>query len=164
VLWRKDDFKDSPPIFFTSCSPIIVDGMVILQLGSHQNGAIVAYDLTSGNEKWKWDGDPTAYASPILDNVNGMKVIVTATKNKLVAVNVADGKLMWQTSFPEAQMQYNACTPIVEGSTVIFSGANRGTKAVKLDKQAEGLTDKELWSNPDISVQFNSPILKNGRI
>src|SRR5687767_2868862 len=60
-LWRKDDFK-AWPNFFPSSSPMIVDGLVIAQLGGRENGALVAYDLATGNEKWKWNGPSPAYA------------------------------------------------------------------------------------------------------
>jgi outer membrane protein assembly factor BamB len=56
---------------------------------------------------------------------------------------------------------YNACTPIVDGHKVIFSGAGRGTKAVALEAMGDKLDAKELWSNPDNSVQFNTPVVKN---
>ncbi|HKX60428.1 MAG TPA: PQQ-binding-like beta-propeller repeat protein, partial [Verrucomicrobiae bacterium] len=85
-LWRKDDFKAWPG-FFPSSSPIIVNGLAIAQLGGRTNGAIVAYDLTSGEEKWKWSGSSPAYASPTLVNVGGAKLIVAHTESKLVAVN-----------------------------------------------------------------------------
>src|SRR5205823_2411392 len=39
-LWRKDDFAGKLPMFFTSSSPIIVDGLCIAQLGGENGGAI----------------------------------------------------------------------------------------------------------------------------
>ena len=54
LVWRKDPFPKIVPRFFTSFSPIIVDGMVIVHLGGQGNGAIIAYGLTGGNEKWRW--------------------------------------------------------------------------------------------------------------
>src|ERR1017187_5350306 len=44
------------------------------------------------------------------------------------------------------------------------STPGRGTKAVKIEKPADGFAAKELWSNPDNAVQFNSPVLKGGQI
>jgi len=35
---------------------------------------------------------------------------------------------------------------------------------VKIEKEGDSFVAKELWSNPDISTQFNSPVLKNGLI
>ncbi len=53
LVWRKDPFPKVVPRFFTSMSPIIVDGMVIAHLGGQGNGAIIAYDLATGSEKWR---------------------------------------------------------------------------------------------------------------
>ena len=161
-LWRKDDFSGTWPRFFTASSPIIVDGLCVAQLGGQGNGAIVAYDLPTGDEKWKWSGDAPAYASPVLMTVDGAKVIVTETEKSLVALGAIDGKLVWQTPFAAQGMAYNAATPIVDGQTLIYAGQGRGTKAVKIDKQGDAFAAKELWSNTDNSVQFNTPVLKNG--
>jgi outer membrane protein assembly factor BamB len=166
VVWRKDDFKGSLPSFFTSSSPMVVDGLCVAQLGGEKGGAIVAYDLATGNEKWKWTGDGTAYASPVLLTLGDAKVLVAETAAKIVAVGAADGKLLWETPFPKGQgRSYNACTPMVEGQTVIYSGSGgRGTKAVKIEKQGDALAAKELWSNADNGVQFNTPVVKNGLV
>src|SRR5437870_1825462 len=160
-LWRKDDFPGAWPRFFTASSPIIVDGLCIAQLGGQGNGAVVAYDLVTGEEKWKWAGDAPAYASPVLMTVDGAKVIVTETEKNVVALGAADGKLVWQTPFAAQGMAYNAATPIVDGQTLIYAGQGRGTKAVKIDKQGDAFDAKEIWSNTDNSVQFNTPVLKN---
>ena len=48
----------------------------------------MAYDLATGKEKWKWAGDGTAYASPILDTVDGGKEIVAETSSNIVGIGV----------------------------------------------------------------------------
>ena len=164
LLWRKDDFSGAWPKFFTASSPIVTGGLCIAQLGGESNGGIVAYDLATGDQKWKWTGDGTAYASPSLLTVEGTKMLVTLTAKKIVGLGVADGKLLWEAPFPVQGMSYNAATPIVEGQTVIYAGAGRGTKAVRIEKTADGFAAKELWSNPDNAVQFNTPVLKGGQI
>jgi outer membrane protein assembly factor BamB len=164
LLWRKDDFSGEWPKFYTSSSPIVTGGLCIAQLGGESKGGIVAYDLATGDQKWKWTGDGTAYASPVILSVNGTRMIVTLTPRKIVGIGVADGKLLWEEPFPAQGRAYNAATPIVDGQTVIYAGAGRGTKAVKIEKTADGFAAKELWGNPDNAVQFDSPVLKDGRI
>ena len=163
-LWRKEDFAGEWPRFYTSSSPMVTGGLCIAQLGGENNGAIVACDLANGEQKWKWTGDGTAYASPVLMSVGGVKMIVTLTAKKIVGVAVADGKLLWEEPFVGQRMAYNAATPIVDGETVIYAGSGRGTKAVKIEKSGEGFAAKEVWSNPDNGVQFNTPVLKGGQI
>ncbi|MGC8991572.1 MAG: PQQ-binding-like beta-propeller repeat protein, partial [Verrucomicrobiia bacterium] len=89
---------------------------------------------------------------------------VAMTAKKLVGVRLTDGKLLWETPFVPQQRAYNAATPIVDSDTVCFAGAGRGTKAIKIEKSGDGFSVKELWTNPDCSVQFNTPVLKGGRL
>jgi len=162
VVWREDPFPKVVPKFFTSTSPMIVDGMCIAHLGAAGNGAIIAYDLNTGDEKWRWADEGPEYASPALLTVDGTKQIVTLAEKSIVGVGAADGKLLWQLPFAPVRRAYNAATPIVDGQTVIFTGASRGTNAVKIEKQGDGFVAKELWSNEEVAVQFNTPVLKEG--
>jgi len=162
VMWRKDPFPKVVPQFFTAMSPIIVDGMAVAQLGGQGNGAIIAYDLASGNEKWRWGDEGPDYGSPALLTIAGTKQIATPTEKSIVGISVADGKLLWQLPSVPQRMAYNAATPIVDGQTVIYAAKGRGTKAVKIEKQGDGFTANELWSNPELGVQFNTPVLREG--
>lgn len=162
VLWRKDDFPGAWPRFHTATSPLIVDGLAIVQLGKESEGGVIAYDLATGEQKWKWTGEGPGYASPVLLTVGGTKMMVTQTAKSVVGIGLADGKLLWQTPFAPMGMAYNAATPIVDGQTVIFCGQGRGARAVKIEKDGEAFAAKELWSNTENAVQFDSPVLKNG--
>ena len=162
VVWRKDPFPKVVPKFFTSMSPIVVDGMAIAQLGAQGNGAIIAYDLATGNEKWRWSKEGPDYGSPALLTVAGTKQIVTPTEKSIVGIGVADGKLLWQLPSIPPRRAYNAATPIVDGQTVIYAAKGRGTKAVKIGKQGNAFVTKELWSNPELGTQYNTPVLKDG--
>jgi outer membrane protein assembly factor BamB len=160
LLWRKDDFPGALPRFFTSSSPLVGDGLCVAELGGGGGtGGIVAYDLATGAEKWKWTGDSPAYASPVLMSADGAKFVVAQTETKMLALALADGKLVWETAFAVQGRGYNAATPIVNAQTVIYSGSSRGTTAVRLEKEGDGFAAKPLWKNADISVQFDSPVL-----
>ncbi|HEX5269387.1 MAG TPA: PQQ-binding-like beta-propeller repeat protein, partial [Gemmataceae bacterium] len=164
-LWRKEDYKGSVPRFHVASSPIVVDGLCVAQLGGGQGGVTVAYDLATGEQKWKAGSDSPAYASPVLVSLGDTKAVIVETEGSIFALNVADGKQLWKIAYPvTGRMGYNASTPMVEGETLIYGGSSRGTKAVKLEKKDGGVTAKDLWSNMDNSVQFNTPVLKGGLI
>jgi outer membrane protein assembly factor BamB len=163
-LWRKEDFKDSLPRFFTAASPLVADGLCIAQLGGSDNGGVVAYDLASGNEKWKWTGDGPAYSSGMLMTVAGTKLVIAEMDKKIVGLGLQDGKLLWETSYAVQGRGYNASTPIVDGDTLFYAGSGRGVTAVKIEKEGDVFTAKELWKNTDNSVQFNTPVLKGGAL
>jgi outer membrane protein assembly factor BamB len=175
-LWRKDDFHTYPN-FFTSSSPLILDGLAIAQLGGRENGALVAYELVSGNEKWRWNGPCPSYASPAVLKTGDTKLILFQTETKLVAVKAIDGSLAWESEVAPTPggpggggggrgvgggRDYRASSPVVEGEAFIIAG--RGVKAVKFAKEGDKFVGRELWNNPDKTVQFNTPVLKDGRL
>lgn len=162
LLWQKNEFPNLFPMFFTAMSPLIVDGLAILQLGGKDQGGIIAFELATGEVKWRWLGETPDYASPVLMTIDGVKQIVTLTSKSLVGVGVADGKLLWSLPFPAQGRSYNAATPIIDGNTVIYSAAGRGTHAVQIAKKDDAFTATVLWDNPGTSVVYNTPVLKNG--
>ncbi|MCP4256507.1 MAG: PQQ-binding-like beta-propeller repeat protein [Planctomycetes bacterium] len=164
VLWRKDPFPKIVPRFFTSTSPIVVDSMAIAQLGGQGNSAIIAYELATGNEKWRWSDEGPDYGSPALLTVAGTKQIVAPTEKSIVGIAVADGKLLWRIPSEPPRRAYNAATPIVDGQTVIYAAKGRGTKAIKIGKKGNAFITKELWTNPELGTQYNTPVLKDGLI
>jgi outer membrane protein assembly factor BamB len=164
LLWRKDDFPGKWPRFHTSASPLVADGVCIAHVGGPDEGALIAYDLNTGNRKWTWDQDGPAYASPRIATINGVKTIVTLSNKKVVAVDAAIGTLLWEVAYEVPRRAYNAATPIVKGQTMIYAGQGRGTTAVKFSKDGSEFKSEELWSNPDNSVQYNTPVLKNGQV
>jgi outer membrane protein assembly factor BamB len=161
-LWRKDDFKGSWPSFFTSSSPLVVDGLCIAQLGGQRDGAIVAYDLATGEMKWRFTGDGTAYASPSLLLVGEKRAIVAETDKNVVAIDLGSGKVLWKTPFAVEGRGYNAASPIVEGEVVIYTGSGRGVRAARIANEGDALAAKELWNNKDKSMQYNTPVVKDG--
>jgi outer membrane protein assembly factor BamB len=163
VVWRKDT-KEWPG-FFTATSPLLVDGKCIVHIGKDDprggngKGAVVAYDLTNGEEKWRWNGEGPGYASPVLTTVEGAKQFVTLTEKAVIGVDVADGKLLWQVPF---KARYNSVTPVVDGQTVIYAGEGSGTTAVKVEKKGDEFAAKELWTKKDSPGKYNTPMLKDG--
>jgi len=161
VVWRKDEFK-AVPKFFPAMSPIIVDKMCIAHLGGSNQGYIIAFDLDTGKEKWRWSGDGPEYSSPVLLTADKIKQVVFPTEKNIVGIAVEDGRLLWQVSTAGQQMAFNCATPIVDDQTVIYTKKGIGTKALTVQKQGNSFNVKELWSNSEYAAEFNTPVLKDG--
>jgi outer membrane protein assembly factor BamB len=161
-VWSKDEFR-SWPQFFASSSPIIVDGLCIAQLGGN-NGAVVAYELATGTEKWKVADLPTAYASPVLLTAGGTKLVIGQVSDGVVAIDVSSGKKVWEKFFEmSGGRPYRAVTPIVEADALIHLG-DGPTTAIKLEKQGDKFEGKVLWTSSENRVEFNTPVLKDGML
>jgi outer membrane protein assembly factor BamB len=162
VIWKRENPANAVPQFFTGMSPLIVDNICIVHVGTKDNGEVLALDLNTGNEKWKWAGDGPAYASPSVMSVDGRKHLIVQTEKNLMALNLADGKLLWQVATPVQQRYYNCVSPYIDGQIIYLTGQGTGTKAIKVEKSGTDYVTKEIWSNQSVGAKWNTPVLKDG--
>lgn len=162
VVWRKENPTHAIPQFYTGMSPLIVEGVCLAHTGSKDNGQFLAIDLNTGKEKWVWKGDGPSYASPSLMTVSGQKHVIVQTEKSIVAINFADGKLLWQVATPPAQRFYNAASPYIDGNKIYYTGQGTGIKGLEISKQGDQFMARELWSNTEVGAKWNTPVLING--
>jgi outer membrane protein assembly factor BamB len=162
VLWKRENPANAYPQFYTGMSPLIIDNMCIAHIGTKDNGEVIALDLKTGAEKWKSSGDGPAYASPSVLTIDGKKLLIVQTEKNLIALNLSDGKLIWQIATPVQQRFYNCVSPYINDAVIYYTGQGNGMKAVKVEKSGNGYAAKELWSNPDVGAKWNTPVLKDG--
>ena len=162
LLWKKENESGLLPQFYTGMSSLIVDGMCIFQLGGKDNGQVVAFDLNTGNEKWKYTGEGPAYASPSVMTAGKAKHLILFTEKSLVSLNLPDGKLIWQVAAPPLQRFYNCVSPYIDGQTIYYTGQGSGTKALQVVREGDKFATKELWSNAEIGAKWNTAVLKGG--
>ena len=162
VIWKRENPNNTVPQFYTGMSPLIVDNICIAHVGTKDNGEVLALDMKTGNEKWKWTGDGPAYASPSVMTIDGKKHLIVQTEKNLMALNLADGKLIWQIPALVLQRFYNCVSPYVDGQIIYYTGQGAGMKAIKVEKSGNEYVTKEIWSNTGVGAKWNTPVLKDG--
>ncbi|HKP82531.1 MAG TPA: PQQ-binding-like beta-propeller repeat protein [Pyrinomonadaceae bacterium] len=166
-LWSRDFSKeiDTSKLFCgTAASPLLVDGRLVIQVGSDiHGGQILGLNPASGVTEWEWRGLGPGYASPVAIEVGGTKQIVTMTEGSIVGVDGKTGKELWSAPFPD-EWHENIATPLWTGTHLIISGTRQGTHAYAL-KQTGGKWEAiETWKNPDIAPYMSSPVFGDGLI
>ena len=166
-LWTRDFSKaiDTSKLFCgTAASPLLVDGRLVIQVGSDiHGGQILALNPATGATEWEWRGLGPGYASPVVVEVGGTKQIVTMTEGSIVGVDGKTGKELWSAAFPD-EWHENIATPLWTGTHLIISGTRQGTHAYVL-KQAGGKWEAtETWKNADIAPYMSSPVFGDGLI
>ncbi len=162
LIWKRDNPSNAFPQFYTGMSPIISDNLCIVHVGTKDNGEVLALDMKTGSEKWKWTGDGPSYASPSIMDVDGKKHLIVQTEKRLIALNMTDGNLLWQITTPAQQRFYNCVSPYIDGQTIYFTGQGSGIMAIKVEKSGNEYVTKELWSNTGVGAKWNTPVLKDG--
>ncbi len=161
LKWQKDfagQFSENWPDFGTSMSPVADRGLIIAHVGGNKTGALTAFAAETGEVKWAWKGEGPGYASPIVADLGGTRQVVTQSRNMIVSVSAANGDLLWSIPFTTEYVQ-NIVTPVIYGQTVILSGINKGTFAVRPVKKGSEWIPERVWQNEEIAMYMNSPVL-----
>ena len=166
-LWQKDYSKsvDFSRMFCgTSASPTLIEGAVIVQVGSDVHGGrIAALDPATGEPRWEWTGPGPGYATPVSVAVAGVSQIVTLTNQSILALDARTGKELWTVPFPD-EWHENIVTPVWTGNRLVVSGIRQGTKAYTLENTGGKWRAVQAWANPQVSMYMSTPVTADGLI
>ena len=164
VIWGKNILKEaghSVPTWAKSCSPLVVDGKVVVTLGSEAEKNLAAFDIESGDLVWRAGDYPSSYASPVVATLAGKRQIVAIQQKAVGGYDVASGEELW--SFPIGNPQSNCASPLIVGDTVITSsGYGYGTHRIQISKTEEGFEAKELWFSNKLKAKFADMVVREG--
>ena len=152
-----------PPTYGTAMSPVLDGNLLIAHVGGENKGALTAFDAATGAVRWRWAGDGPGYASPVIADIAGTRQVITQTQKSVVAVNAADGQLLWQIPFTTSFDQ-NSITPIVRGDVVVYSGLDNGTTAVRVVKKGTTWATEPVWKNADVSMYMSTPVVRDNTL
>lgn len=166
LKWQKTfdgKFPEAAPPFGASMSPLTAGDLLIAHVGGHEGGALTAFEIETGNEKWSFVGEGPSYSSPILIEVSGVKQIVAQAHRKIISIDLTNGKLLWSIPFVTPCDQ-NIVTPLLAGDLLIFSSLDTGTFAVRVQKNNEEWSTNKVWEINEISMYMSSPLYMDGKI
>jgi outer membrane protein assembly factor BamB len=157
-VWQKPGSMPLPMYTSHSFSPIVDRGLVIFHVGGHDKGALTAFDLNTGAEKWSWNGDGPGYGSPIIADFGGVRQLVTITQSKLVGVDVATGALLWERPFASSNFT-NSITPLRFGQSVVVWNNNGPMRAVTIARRDNKWVAEEAWTSDDAPNRLSNTVL-----
>jgi outer membrane protein assembly factor BamB len=159
-LWQKPK-PAQQPMFHTAMSPLVDGDRVIIHVGGPGDTGLVAYDVATGAERWKWQGDSPAYGSPIIATLAGTRQVILFTYQNLVGISAADGQLLWRRPFVTPS-NTTAQTPIIHKDAVIQAGRENGFTAFRVVRDGATWTTENMWRTDEASVHMsNSVVIDN---
>jgi outer membrane protein assembly factor BamB len=158
LLWQKPA-PAIQPTYSTAMSPIADGNRVFFHVGGDREGVLAALDAATGDERWRYASDGAAFGSPIIAEFAGTRTLVTLTAQRLVGLDLGTGRLLWERPFKVAY-DTNATTPIVYNGTIIVSGHDAGTMALRPVRQGrEGWTLETLWTTPAVEMKLSNGVI-----
>ena len=183
-IWTRNILEDfhAKNIQWGLAESLLVDGPRLIVCPCGPETAIVALDKMTGETLWKSkpskplkphkpsrSGQPgltydlAGYASPILVERGGLRVILTFTAKAIIGVNADTGDLLFRVPH-ESHADENVLTPLYRDGHVFISTIKGGSVKWELAVEGEKASLKEIWRSNELHSHHDAVVLVGGHL
>ena len=170
VRWQyhfETEFGGKRPTWGFCSSPMLVDGLLIVQPGGH-DASIVALDANSGVVRWKTPREQmVGYASPIVTQSKSFAgsepSIINCDEKGLFACALNDGAVQWEIK-PKVAGEFMVPSPILLDDTLYWNGESNGLRGFHTDQENPSKAPMLVTQNLDVASDTHSPTALAGHV
>lgn len=170
--WTRDivaDSKAKTQQWGFTASPVVANGIVTVYAGGPDGKSVLGYKAADGTLAWSAGSGTSSYSSTHLARLGGVPQILMATNTGLTAFDSESGRVLWIHEPPEVKGARANGAPIVQptilnDSEVLFGTGDGGTWRIKVEKQGDAWSTKQVWESKAIKPYFNDMVVHKGFI
>ena len=162
VAWSRNAASDTGskvPDWGFASSPLVVGDIVVVATA----GTLAAYDVATGNPRWRGPAGGSGYSSPHLSTIGGVAQVLLLNGDGAISVAPADGKLLWKHEWKSDGIVQPA---VIAGSDVLIGSGSGlgevGLRRVGVARGADGWTVAERWTSNGLKPYFNDFVVHKG--
>jgi len=164
-LWTVNilDRFNSKNIHWALAESLLIDGDRVICCPGGPDVSVVALSKHSGETVWTAPsvGDLASYTSPILAEVQGLRVVITMTLRAMIGVNADTGELLWKAKHTSL-FDENIPNPIYHDGYVYVSTLGAGTVKWRIKVNGKKASVEKVWHSRELDNQHGGVILLNG--
>lgn len=166
VVWKRNilqEFKQENLSWGLACSPLVIDGKVLVTNSGKADPSVLAYDAATGDPVWNARAGLQAYSSLAVVTLAGRRQVLNLAAAALNGLDPASGEILWSHPW-DTSMGINCSQPLEVGGDRIFlsSGYGKGSAVIKIEAANGKLQAREIWSNTRMKNKFNSSVVSGG--
>jgi outer membrane protein assembly factor BamB len=165
--WRHDlvkAFGVASPAYGFGSSPLVEGNLVIVQTGGEKSGGLLAFDRATGKQAWHAAHAKTpAYSSAVAATIAGTRQVIASAGDKVFAASPADGRLLWTVKGPADGEEISNSPLVLPDDRVLLTFWGEAL-LLKIERQGDTLTARELWRSPRIRNAQGPTIYKDGHL
>ncbi|MDZ7364099.1 MAG: PQQ-like beta-propeller repeat protein [candidate division KSB1 bacterium] len=167
-LWSKNIIDDNDSQINTwgmSGSPLVIDSLVVINAGGRDGKSLAAYHRDSGAKIWNGGSDRTAYSSPLITTLAGIRQILIFNQNNVVAHDPASGQILWQHAWPSGSECVAQPVPLPDDRVFVSSGYGIGCKLFHIQRgKGNALRADLIWQTNRLKAKFTNVVHRDGYI
>ncbi len=165
LIWSRDILADNRAeanAWGISCSPLVLDTLVVVSAGGPDERSLVAYHRQTGAFVWGGGTDRAGYSSPRLVTLAGREQILIFNSHSVVAHDPHSGAPLWRQPWDQVQCVANPLT-LPENRVLVSTGYGIGARLYQVNADAGGgLTSDIVWKSPRLKAKFANMVYRDG--
>ena len=141
---------------------LLIDGDRVICTPGGPQTAMVALHKMTGKPVWKSPtaaGELAGYSSPVLVELQGLRIIITMTQQALIGVDADTGNLLWRFKHVTRHDE-NIITPVCRDGCVFISTIfNAASVKLKIHVNGKKAEVRELWRSNNLDSQHGGVVL-----
>jgi outer membrane protein assembly factor BamB len=159
VVWSRNASTETNteiPGWGITSSPLVIDDLVIVAVV----GKLVAYDLVSGDLRWKGPDGGESYSSPHLLTIDGVEQVLLLSPYGAVSLSPGDGTVLWKYHWPADGRIVQPCL-VADGDLLLGAGGT-GMRRIAVTNGPNGWTSEERWTSRGLRPNHYDSVVHKG--
>lgn len=167
TVWELNilDTFNAKNIRWALAESLLIDGDNVICNPGGPQASLVALNKRTGAVVWKAPStnEAAGYASPILFEHEGLRIIAALTSRSIIGVNADTGQLLWQIDH-ESYTDQNTLMPIFHEGELFVSTIRSNSAKWKVRVENGGASLEEVWRTEDFDNHHGGVVLVKGNI
>lgn len=165
-LWSRaltNDASTHVPDWGFCGSPLVTDGLVVINAGGSPGKSLLAYHADTGQPAWSAGDDGVNYGSPGLFTLAGTRQIVLFNHRSITGHDPGTGRVLWRQ--PWGSHYPMVAMPVAVGTNrfLVSAGYNVGAALFEVQRGADGaFTLTSRWESKRLKAKFANPYVRDG--
>ena len=148
-----------------SGSPLLVDGMVVINAGGQNGASLVAYDSRLGEKVWSAGNARASYSSPLIATFAGVRQIVILNQTSITGHDIESGTVLWSATWRGMHPKVAQPIPLPDDRYFVSASYGVGSALFDVSKDDAGVfSSSRQWKNARMKAKFTNLVYLNGFI
>ncbi len=166
-VWAMNTLEafDAENITWALAESLLIDGDHVITSPGGNLASMAALNKHTGEIVWITEptGDQAGYASPVLVEHEGLRIIVTMNAKAVIGVDADSGRLLFRDPW-ETEHYVNAFMPLFHDGRVFVSTGygGIGSRLLQLEVSGPTVSVRHVWESDELDNQHGGVILVDG--
>lgn len=167
-LWSSDLIAESGgkvPQWGYTCSPLVVENLIIVHGGEEVSQSLLAFDVESGKRAWSGGMNGPSYSAPRFATLAGVPQILSFNDGSVSAHNPTTGATLWEKPWGNGNVVC-ASPVVVSANRVLFSsGYGVGSELLEISQVTSNrLAARLVWKSIRMKSKFAHLYARDGNL